>query len=201
MEVRVPKRLLLILAAFLAVSAGHVAAQEKSIVVASTTSTQDSGLFDYLLPIVKQKLGIDVKGKIVLARHGGSWRGSFRRGMFRRRLMNGLPDALIGAAAANMAAESFINVRVGGRGIFCKQRGGAHNHADLAVAALRNLVREPCLLHGMLSVGRKSFDGGDAAPGHSRDARGAGSRGFAIHVYSAGTAEGLAAAEFCAGES
>ena len=26
-------------------------AQDKSIVVASTTSTQDSGLFDYLLPL------------------------------------------------------------------------------------------------------------------------------------------------------
>ena len=31
--------------------AGHAIAQEKSIVVASTTSTQDSGLFDYLLPL------------------------------------------------------------------------------------------------------------------------------------------------------
>jgi tungstate transport system substrate-binding protein len=28
-------------------------AQDKSIVVASTTSTQDSGLFEYLLPITK----------------------------------------------------------------------------------------------------------------------------------------------------
>src|SRR6202451_4410012 len=36
-------------------------AQEKSIVVASTTSTQDSGLFGYLLPIVKEKTGIVVK--------------------------------------------------------------------------------------------------------------------------------------------
>jgi len=35
--------------------------QEKSIVVASTTSTQDSGLFDYLLPLFKQKTGIAVK--------------------------------------------------------------------------------------------------------------------------------------------
>ena len=35
--------------------------QEKSIVVASTTSTQDSGLFEYLLPIFKQKTGITVK--------------------------------------------------------------------------------------------------------------------------------------------
>jgi tungstate transport system substrate-binding protein len=36
-------------------------AQERSIVVASTTSTQDSGLFGYLLPIVKEKTGIVVK--------------------------------------------------------------------------------------------------------------------------------------------
>jgi tungstate transport system substrate-binding protein len=36
-------------------------AQEKSIVVASTTSTQDSGLFDFILPLFKQKSGIDVK--------------------------------------------------------------------------------------------------------------------------------------------
>ena len=36
-------------------------AQDKSIVVASTTSTQDSGLFDYLLPLYKQKTGVTVK--------------------------------------------------------------------------------------------------------------------------------------------
>jgi tungstate transport system substrate-binding protein len=36
-------------------------AQDKSIVVASTTSTQDSGLFGHILPIFKAKTGIDVK--------------------------------------------------------------------------------------------------------------------------------------------
>jgi tungstate transport system substrate-binding protein len=36
-------------------------AQEKSIVVASTTSTQDSGLFGHILPLFKAKTGIDVK--------------------------------------------------------------------------------------------------------------------------------------------
>ena len=36
-------------------------AQDKSIVVASTTSTRDSGLFDYLLPKFKAKTGIIVK--------------------------------------------------------------------------------------------------------------------------------------------
>src|SRR3954465_14748801 len=36
-------------------------AQEKSIVMASTTSTQDSGLFGHILPLFKAKTGIDVK--------------------------------------------------------------------------------------------------------------------------------------------
>jgi len=36
-------------------------AQDKSIIVASTTSTRDSGLFDYLLPKFKAKTGITVK--------------------------------------------------------------------------------------------------------------------------------------------
>ena len=36
-------------------------AQDNSIVVASTTSTQDSGLFEYLLPLYKQKTGVTVK--------------------------------------------------------------------------------------------------------------------------------------------
>jgi tungstate transport system substrate-binding protein len=36
-------------------------AQEKSIIVASTTSTVDSGLFSHILPLFKAKTGIDVK--------------------------------------------------------------------------------------------------------------------------------------------
>ena len=52
-------------------------AQEKSIVVASTTSTQDSGLFDYLLPLFTQKTGIAVK---VLAQGTGQALDTGRRG-------------------------------------------------------------------------------------------------------------------------
>jgi tungstate transport system substrate-binding protein len=40
---------------------GHAVAQEKSIVIASTTSTQDSGLYEHLLPIFTQTTGIAVK--------------------------------------------------------------------------------------------------------------------------------------------
>ena len=40
---------------------GHALVQEKSIVIASTTSTQDSGLYGHLLPLFTQKTGITVK--------------------------------------------------------------------------------------------------------------------------------------------
>jgi tungstate transport system substrate-binding protein len=52
-------------------------AQEKTIVVASTTSTQDSGLFDYLLPLFKARTGIDVK---VIAQGTGQALDTARRG-------------------------------------------------------------------------------------------------------------------------
>lgn len=40
---------------------GAALAQDKSIVVSSTTSTTDSGLFNHILPLFKAKTGIDVK--------------------------------------------------------------------------------------------------------------------------------------------
>lgn len=52
-------------------------AQDRSIVVASTTSTQDSGLFGYLLPLFKVKTGIDVK---VIAQGTGQALDTARRG-------------------------------------------------------------------------------------------------------------------------
>ena len=58
-------------------SVAPATAQEKSIVVSSTTSTQDSGLFGHLLPIFKQKTGIDVK---VVAQGTGQALDTGRRG-------------------------------------------------------------------------------------------------------------------------
>ena len=54
-----------------------VSAQDKSIVVSSTTSTQDSGLFGYILPLFKQKTGIEVK---VIAQGTGQALDTGRRG-------------------------------------------------------------------------------------------------------------------------
>jgi tungstate transport system substrate-binding protein len=52
-------------------------AQQKSIVVASTTSTQDSGLFGHILPLFEAKSGIDVK---VVAQGTGQALDTGRRG-------------------------------------------------------------------------------------------------------------------------
>ena len=52
-------------------------AEEKSIVVASTTSTEDSGLFSHILPLFKAKTGIAVK---VLAQGTGQALDTGRRG-------------------------------------------------------------------------------------------------------------------------
>jgi tungstate transport system substrate-binding protein len=72
------RRTLLIAAASVAVlSALPARAQDKSIVVASTTSTQDSGLFGHILPLFKRKTGIDVK---VVAQGTGQALDTGRRG-------------------------------------------------------------------------------------------------------------------------
>jgi tungstate transport system substrate-binding protein len=60
-----------------AVFAAPVYAQDKSIVVSSTTSTQDSGLFGHILPLFKQKTDIEVK---VVAQGTGQALDTGRRG-------------------------------------------------------------------------------------------------------------------------
>jgi tungstate transport system substrate-binding protein len=72
------RRILIAAVAAAAVLSGApVSAQDKSIVVASTTSTQDSGLFEYLLPIFTKKTGIAVK---VVAQGTGQALDTGRRG-------------------------------------------------------------------------------------------------------------------------
>ena len=73
-----PTRRLFVLAATMAMLAAWPAhAQDKSIVVASTTSTQDSGLFGHILPLFKAKTGIDVK---VISQGTGQALDTGRRG-------------------------------------------------------------------------------------------------------------------------
>ena len=70
------RRHLIAIAASLVVAVSAYA-QDKSIVVASTTSTEDSGLFKHILPLFKAKTGIDVK---VVAQGTGQALDTGRRG-------------------------------------------------------------------------------------------------------------------------
>ena len=90
-------RPLLIVAAALGaalIAAPQSYAQDKSIVVASTTSTQDSGLFEYLLPLFTKKTGIIVK---VVAQGTGQALDTGRRG-----------DADVVFVHAKSAEEKFL---------------------------------------------------------------------------------------------
>ena len=49
------------LAALLALPLGTASAEDQFIVVQSTTSTEQSGLFGHILPLFKEKTGIDVR--------------------------------------------------------------------------------------------------------------------------------------------
>jgi len=95
------RRTLIAAAALCAVAFGAVViaapaaiAQDKSIVVASTTSTQDSGLFEYLLPLYKQKTGVTVK---VVSQGTGQGLDTGRRG-----------DADVVFVHAKSAEEKFL---------------------------------------------------------------------------------------------
>jgi tungstate transport system substrate-binding protein len=70
-------RRFLIAVAASVIFAASASAQDKSIVVSSTTSTQDSGLFGYILPLFKAKTGIDVK---VISQGTGQALDTGRRG-------------------------------------------------------------------------------------------------------------------------
>jgi len=74
--------------------AAPASAQDKSIIVASTTSTQDSGLFEYLLPLFTRKTGIAVK---VVAQGTGQALDTGRRG-----------DADVVFVHAKSAEEKFL---------------------------------------------------------------------------------------------
>jgi tungstate transport system substrate-binding protein len=69
-------------------------AQDRSIVVASTTSTQDTGLFGHILPLFKARTGIDVK---VVAQGTGQALDTGRRG-----------DADVVFVHAKAAEEKFL---------------------------------------------------------------------------------------------
>src|ERR1035438_10341545 len=97
--------------------------------------------------------------------------------------MDGLPDARIGSAAAEVAAHGGVDVSVGGMRGVGQESGGRHDLAGLTVAALRHVEGFPGGLHGMKPVGRKAFNSGDGLAGHRADMGHAGANGMAVSEY------------------
>src|SRR5689334_6176098 len=89
------RRMLAAAAIVAAIATAPAHAQDKSIVVSSTTSTQDSGLFGHILPLFKAKTGIEVK---VVAQGTGQALDTARRG-----------DADVVFVHARSAEEKFLS--------------------------------------------------------------------------------------------
>src|SRR5260370_29007306 len=70
--------------------------------------------------------------------------------------LDGLPNARISSAAANIARQCLVDIGVGRRRNLLQQGGGGHDLAGLTVAALDDLEIEPGLLH--LLADRRAAD-------------------------------------------
>src|SRR5437763_1630414 len=133
----------------------------------------------------------------------GLWlsrRGSTRSLQHLRGAMNRRADAHVGGAAADIG-QLAVNVRIARIDMAAQQVGDRHDHAGLAIAALRNVELDPSLLHGMVAAKRKSFDRGDLFVLRHDDRHDAGARGGAVDMHGAGAAQSDAAAELASGEA
>ncbi len=79
--------------------------------------------------------------------------------------MNGLADAEIGAAPANVAGHRVVDIVVGGFRRFAQQDGGGHDLARLAITALRHILIDPGRLERAAQLSGEALDGGHLLSG------------------------------------
>ena len=115
--------------------------------------------------------------------------------------MDGVFDALVSAAAADVARHNLSYLVAGRFWIFRQERGRLHDLTGLAIAALRNIQFAPGLLNRVIAGRMKAFDRGDVAAGHIGNRCNAGAHGALVDHNGAGAAERLAAAKFGAGQA
>src|ERR1051325_4408469 len=114
--------------------------------------------------------------------------------------LDGGGDALIAAAATDIAAHRAVDLGLGGLLVLCQERGGLHDLAGLAITALRDIRAAPGLLHRVIAVWIEPLDRCHGAAGDITDRGDAGEGGSSIHMYGAGAALGGAAAKLGAGK-
>jgi hypothetical protein len=116
-------------------------------------------------------------------------------------LLNGVHDARVGAAAADIALHELHNLT--GRWVWFlgEEREAAHDHSRSAVGALKGFEIEEGLLDGMeMSIFFEAFDCGDGL-NHFAEGELAGTAGRTADQDRAGAALPFSAAVFCAGEA
>src|ERR1700753_1611508 len=98
---------------------------------------------------------------------------------------------LFESTAAADIGDSVVDILVGRLRIVLEKGGHRHDHSALAIAALRNVVGDPGLLHLVQgAVGGQTFDGGDLLAGGFADQDATGAHRDSVHVDGTGAAVG-----------
>ena len=102
--------------------------------------------------------------------------------------MDRYANLLIGAAAADIG-DFAVDIGIRRHRVLLEQRGDRHDHAALAIAALRHVVVDPGLLNFVQdAVLGECFDGRDVLADRISDLNHTRARGSAIDMHSAGAA-------------
>ena len=146
-----------------------------------------------------QRIPARVPGRFEGPRHAPC--DGSRRPLARRALLavghpfDGIQDALIARAAAEVAAQPAADLAPTGPGVALQQRGGGHDHAGRAEPALDGIGRRKCLLEGMRMLrAPEAFDGQDILPGHLAHGRPTGAHDLPVDHDDAGPAGAVIAA-------
>src|SRR4029453_3149861 len=107
--------------------------------------------------------------------------------------MDGVFDALVAAAPADISGQGFADLVVRRFWIIHQQRRCLHDLAGLAKAALRDIELAPGLLNRVVARRMKAFDRRDLPIDHVGNRRDAGAHRLLVDDDGALTAEGLAA--------
>src|SRR5580704_1062029 len=94
--------------------------------------------------------------------------------------LDGGGDALIAAAAADVAAHLAVDLVLGRVFVRREQRGGLHDLASLAIAALRDIQGAPGFLHRMIALPVEPLDRRHRPAGDIVDGGNAGAGGLAV---------------------
>src|SRR2546430_8305498 len=115
------------------------------------------------------------------------------------RAMNGAPDTLVSTTTANVPGHEICDLLVGRVWSFLQHRCGRHYLPALAVAALRNIFRDPRLLKWMQAVHAQPFNRGDVFAGNLRNRRDARTGERTVDVHTARATQSSAAPKLSAG--